>query len=218
MRESNYLKENLSKIKVSTKIVAVSKGVSLDTMIMAYNLGIRDFGENKVQEALEKINSLPKKLKDNTHFHFIGHLQSNKVKLVVGSFCLIHSVDSLKLAKEISKVSVSKGITQQILLQVNNANEKSKYGFSKEELYNSFQEIIKLPNIEVKGLMNIAPLGIGSEQLRELFKGMRLIKEDLEKKYKYKLSDLSMGMSDDYKEAIKEGATIIRIGRKIFNE
>ena len=196
-------------------IIAVTKYFGADKLIEAYEDGMRDFGENRVQDALEKFGSLPEEIKENSRFHLIGHLQSNKVKKAVGNFYLIHSVDSLKLAKSIDCEAQNKNIVQKILLQVNNANEENKSGFSVEELKNSFEEIISLKGIKVEGLMNIAPI-TSDERLKELFKGVRLLKEQLEQEYGYKLKELSMGMSGDYKIALGEGATMIRIGRKLF--
>lgn len=196
-------------------IIAVTKYFDEQKLIEAYDDGLRNFGENRVQDALTKIEKLPDVVRKNSKFHLIGHLQSNKVKKAVGAFELIHSIDSLKLAKLVSEEAIRKGIVQKVLLQVNNANEQAKTGFDVMELKSCFQEIMALRGIKVEGLMNIAPIAT-DEDLHELFEGMRLLKQELEKKYSCNLVELSMGMSNDYKIALEHGATMIRIGRKLF--
>jgi hypothetical protein len=195
------------------KIVAVTKYSDETGIIEYYKAGLRDFGENRVQVALEKISKLPKEIKQNSRFHLIGHLQTNKVKDAVGEFDLIHSVDSLKLAKEISKEAKKRGIIQKILLQVNNAHEEQKFGFEPKQLKDCIIEIQSLPSIEIDGLMNIAPLSEDKEYLRNLFKNIKQLKVEIETEYKIPIKELSMGMSNDYKIAAEEGSTIIRLGR-----
>ena len=214
------VEDNLSELRKEIApykpiIIAVTKYFGVDKLIEAYNDGLRDFGENRVQDALSKFEGLSNEIKQNSRFHLIGHLQSNKVKKAVGAFDLIHSVDSLKLAEAISKEALSKNIVQKILLQVNNANEETKSGFSVKDLQENFKEIISLKGIKVEGLMNIAPI-TDEADLRRLFKGMHDLKIQLENEYNYELKELSMGMSNDYKIALSEGATMIRIGRKLF--
>ncbi len=214
------VEDNLSELRKEIApykpiIIAVTKYFGVDKLIEAYNDGLRDFGENRVQDALSKFEGLSNEIKQNSRFHLIGHLQSNKVKKAVGAFDLIHSVDSLKLAEAISKEALSKNIVQKILLQVNNANEEAKSGFSVKDLQENFKEIISLKGIKVEGLMNIAPI-TDEADLRRLFKGMHDLKIQLENEYNYELKELSMGMSNDYKIALSEGATMIRIGRKLF--
>lgn len=196
-------------------IIAVTKYFDEQKLIEAYDDGLRNFGENRVQDALAKIEKLPVAIRQNSKFHLIGHLQSNKVKKAVGAFELIHSIDSLKLARLVSEEALKQGIVQKVLLQVNNANEEAKSGFDVMELKSSFQEIIALKGIKVEGLMNIAPIA-SEEELHRLFEGMLLLKQELEDKYSYGLRELSMGMSNDYKIALEHGATMIRIGRKLF--
>ena len=154
-------------------------------------------------------------IKKNSTFHLIGHLQTNKVKKAVGNFDLIQSVDSMKLAKAISEEAQRQKIVQHILLQVNNANEVAKSGFEVESLKEQFSEIISLPSIKVDGLMNIAPI-TDEMELEYLFSNMLTLKKELENDFNYELKELSMGMSSDYKIAIKFGSTMIRIGRKLF--
>lgn len=209
------VKENLEKIlkdieNYNPKIIAVTKYYGIEEMIEAFNAGLRDFGESRVPESIEKINKIDDTLSSESSYHFIGHLQTNKVKHVVGNFQYIHSVDSLKLAQCIDLEANKKGIVQKIFIQVNNALEPQKYGVEPLQLENLINQILKLKNIEVIGLMNIAPLTDDEKELHRLFSDMRELKE------KFKLKELSMGMSHDYKIAVQEGATMIRLGRILF--
>jgi pyridoxal phosphate enzyme (YggS family) len=179
---------------------------------------LRDFGEAKVLEAIEKIQKLPQEIRDNSKFHLIGHLQSNKVRKAVGNFDYIHSVDSFSLAELISKEALTKKIKQKVLLQINNANEVQKFGFSKEEILKDFQEIKKMRGIEVVGLMNMAPLGLEKQALIDLFKDIVKLRNEIEQKFDCDLKEISMGMSGDYKEAVAAGATTIRLGMKLFSK
>lgn len=215
------LKQNFELIKTqivpyTPKIVAVTKYFDETKLIEYYNIGIRDFGENRVQDAIEKMDKLPKEVVENSRFHLIGHLQSNKVKYAVGRFDLIHSVDSLKLAQKISEEAYSKGIIQKVLIQVNNAHEEAKFGFNPEEIKTCFAELLKLENIQIEGLMNIAPLTEDEQVLRNLFKKIKCLKDELASEYKVELREISMGMSNDFRIALEEGATIIRLGRILF--
>lgn len=217
------VKENLFKIKeeiapYTPNIIAVTKYFDENTIIEAFNAGLRDFGESKVLEAIEKIQKLPQKIKDNSNFHFIGHLQTNKARKAVGHFDYIHSVDSVKLAQVLSEEAINQGIKQKVLLQVNNANEEQKSGFSKEELLKDFKELKNLKGLDIIGLMNIAPFGLESEALSKLFEDIVKFRDELEKKFDCELKEISMGMSGDYKEAVVAGSTIIRVGRKLFSK
>lgn len=145
----------------------------------------------------------PDYIRNNSKFHFIGHLQTNKVKKVVGYFDYIHSVDSVKLAKTISEEAQQIGKVQKILLQVNNANEEQKFGFSTDEIFSEFEIIKKMPNLEISGLMNMAPLGADENVLENLFSNVIEIKKTLEEKFNCELKEISMGMSQDYKIAAK---------------
>lgn len=196
-------------------IIAVTKYFGVDKLIEAYNDGLRDFGENRVQDALSKLEELPDEVRKNSRFHLLGHLQTNKVKKAVGAFDLIQSIDSLKLAQAVSEEAQSQGIVQKVLLQVNNAGEECKFGFKVEDLEKEFGQVISLVGIKVEGLMNIAPIA-EADELRALFSGMNKLKIRLEKKFSYELKELSMGMSGDYKIALEQGSTMIRIGRKLF--
>ena len=189
-------------------LIAVSKTKPVEMIREAYEAGIRDFGENKVQELLSKIDMLP----SDITWHMIGHLQTNKVKDIVGRVFLIHSVDSIKLANVIDKEAKKKNIVVNILLEINIANEESKYGFRINELDNAIRNINILNNIKILGFMCVAPNTSNHSDNRKYFKKMR----EFANKYNY--NTLSMGMSSDYKSAIEEGSTYIRIGTKIFGE
>lgn len=198
-------------------IIAVTKYFDEEAMIAAYEAGLRDFGESRVIEAVEKINRLPEEVRKNSKFHFIGHLQSNKARRAVEHFDLIHSVDSVKLALKIDEYAGEIGKVQDILLQLNNSGEIQKSGFSKTSLLDAFGEIQNFKHIRVLGLMNMAPLGAEEEELTRLFRDVVNTKQNLEEKFNCKLSELSMGMSQDYVIAAREGATMLRIGRKLFS-
>ena len=219
--DSSLVKTNLDDIKKNiahskVKIIAVTKYFGLKAIKAGYEAGIRDFGESRALEAIEKIKMLPKEIRENSTFHFIGHLQSNKAEKVVEYFDVIHSVDSLKIAKAISKAACALNKREKVLLQINNAHEEQKSGYDKEQLRQEFAEILKLEGLELIGIMNMAPLGADEVSLERLFQDVREFRDGLEAEFNVKLPELSMGMSDDYKIALKEGATIIRIGRKLF--
>lgn len=216
------VKENLSRIQEEIvpyrpNIIAVTKYFDEEAIIAAYQAGLRNFGESRVMDAIEKFARLPQEVMENSTFHFIGHLQSNKVKKAVEHFDFIQSVDTLKLANAIAEAAKAFQKVQKILLQLNNANEVQKFGFSKEELFEVFPEIIKLEGIEVAGLMSMAPLGADEETLTSLFTDVAQTKKQLEEKYNCKMNELSMGMSQDYIIAARCGATMLRIGRKLFS-
>lgn len=216
------IKKNLLQIQeqiapYTPQIVAVTKYFGVDAIIGGYQAGLRNFGESRAVEAIEKINSLPSEIKENSKFHFIGHLQTNKVNKVVRNFDVIHSVDSLKIAKAISDEAVKIGKVQEVFIQLNNADEEQKFGFSKEELLESFEEILKLEGLNVLGLMNIAPLVVDEKDLENLFEDIKQTQIELVKKCNYTMEEISMGMSNDYQIAVKHGATMLRIGRKLFS-
>ncbi|MDD3186142.1 MAG: YggS family pyridoxal phosphate-dependent enzyme [Anaerostipes sp.] len=197
-------------------IIAVSKTKPLSMVEELRNHGVMEYGENKVQEITRKFEEVSKPV----HWHLIGHLQTNKVKYIVDKVVMIHSVDSLKLAKQISKEAQKKGVQVPVLLQVNLAHEDSKFGMSKEELLENIQEIGQLEGIQVKGLMQIAPYVQNPEDNRSYFKEMKQLSIDIEGKNfdNVSMSVLSMGMTNDYQVAIEEGATMIRVGTGIFGE
>ena len=199
------------------RIIAVTKYFDETKLIEAYNAGLRDFGENRVVDALNKFSKLPSEIVETSTFHLIGHLQTNKVKKAVGKFDYIHSVDSLKLLEAIDTEAKKQGIRQKILIQVNNANEVQKYGMSIDNVVDLFSKICNYTNCEVAGLMNIAPLDASESELERLFNQVRELKFELERTFKIELKELSMGMSNDYKIAAKSGSTMLRIGRKLFS-
>lgn len=189
-------------------IVAVTKTVEPPAIATAFKLGIRHFGENRVQEAVAKIGQLSG-LKPHPTWHMVGHLQTNKAKVAVEIFDIIHSVDSIRLAEVISHRAER---TIPILLEANVAGEASKRGFSLAEVEPALEAIARLPRLEIRGLMTIAPMVADAEQVRPIFRQLRSLRDSLGLKH------LSMGMTDDFEVAIEEGATLVRIGRAIFGE
>ncbi len=219
--DAELVEKNLLEIKnkiapCKPKIIGVTKYFGLNAMVNGYKAGLRDFGESRALDAIEKIKKLPEEVRENSNFQFIGHLQTNKAEKVVEYFDYIHSVDSLKLAKMISQTACRLNKRERILLQVNLAEEEQKFGYDKEGLRRELKEIDELQNLDVVGLMCMAPFGEKEENLRALFKGLREFRDELELEFKIQLPELSMGMSDDYEMAVAEGATMIRIGRKLF--
>lgn len=203
------------------KILAVSKTFPLSKVLEAYNIGIRDFGENYAQELKNKYDELDKQKYNDIKWHFIGHLQTNKVKYIAEFVDTIHSVDSVKLAKEISKQSLSKrenGNPIKIMVQVHTSNEETKSGINENELMDSVNEIIKLEGIKLIGLMTITTLTDEPKDRIPEFIILKKLLSKINNELNTNLNELSMGMSDDYEFAIKEGATIIRIGSAIFGE
>ncbi len=195
-------------------LVAVSKTKPVETLKDAYDLGVRVFGENKVQELTEKYGALPKDI----HWHMIGHLQRNKVKYIIDKAELIHSVDSVRLAEAIEKEAARRGLTANILIEVNVAGEESKFGIAPKELDSFVEKVENLPHIQVKGLMTIAPFVADPEDNRPVFADLRKLSVDIARKnaHNINMSVLSMGMTNDYQVAIEEGATIVRVGTGIF--
>lgn len=208
--------ERAGRARSEVTLIAVSKTKPIDMLEEAYSTGIREFGENKVQEMCDKTEALPKDI----HWHLIGHLQRNKVKYIVDKAALIHSVDSMRLAEEISKEAQKKGVTAQILVQVNVADEDTKFGIQASEAVEMVQMIAKLSNIHVCGLMTIAPFVDVPEDNRVHFKKLRKISVDIESQNidNIDMKILSMGMTGDYEVAIEEGATMVRVGTGIFGE
>jgi pyridoxal phosphate enzyme (YggS family) len=193
-------------------IVAVTKTVDVGTVGRAIETGIRDFGENRVQEFLGKYGLFPQ-----ARWHFIGTLQTNKVKDVVGRAHLIHSVDSLHLLETIARKAADAEVIQPVLLQVNVSGELTKHGFSEHDVAEALATAADLPSLAVKGLMTMAPLG-RPELARPVFRELRELRDELRKALPdgVELDELSMGMTNDYPVAVEEGATIVRVGRAIF--
>lgn len=196
------------------ELIAVSKTKPVDQLLEVYDTGIRAFGENYVQELTEKIEVLPKDIR----WHMIGHLQRNKVKYIVGKVDLIHSVDSLRLAEEISKEAVKKNTCADILLEVNVAQEENKFGLTLENTMEEVEKIAVLPNIHIKGLMTSAPFVENPEENRKYFRQLRQLSVDINGKNidNVCMDILSMGMTNDYIVAVEEGATMVRVGTAIF--
>ncbi len=197
-------------------LISVSKTKPIEMLMEAYEAGSRDFGENKVQELVDKYEVMPKDIR----WHMIGHLQRNKVKYIVDKVYLIHSVDSLRLAEEISKEAVKKTVNVKILVEVNIAGEESKFGTDCEEAKQLVRDIAKLPNIEIKGLMTIAPMVNEAEENRIYFQGLKKLSVDINSENidNVTMDILSMGMTGDYTVAVEEGATMVRVGTGIFGE
>ncbi len=195
-------------------LVAVSKTKPNELIMDAYNEGIRDFGENYVKELTQKYDELPKDIR----WHMIGHLQTNKIKYIIDKVYMIHSVDTIHLAKEISKEAVKRNLLVKILLEVNVANEDTKFGFSKDNITESYKEIQNLPGLDILGLMTSAPYVENPEENRQYFVELRSIIIDLKDKGLYNKDKywLSMGMTGDYTVALEEGADLIRVGTGIF--
>ena len=222
----NNLKEVESKIcaacersgrkREEVTLIAVSKTKPSEMVQTLYNEGVRDFGENKVQEILAKAPMLP----DDIRWHMIGHLQRNKVKQVVDKTCLIHSVDSLRLAEEIEHeaAKAKHNLIVPILLEVNVAEEESKYGFTVDEVMPAIETIAGFSHISIKGLMTIAPNVENPEENRPIFRKLKQLSVDIINKNidNISMDVLSMGMTNDYEVAIEEGATIVRVGTGIF--
>ena len=197
-------------------LIAVSKTKPISMIREAMDAGQTIFGENKVQELCTKYEELPK----NLEWHLIGHLQRNKVKYIADKAALIHSVDSLKLAEEISKEALKKNVEVNILIEVNVAEEESKFGVSVEETPVLVEEIAKLPGIHIQGLMTIAPYTTDPEENRPVFRTLKKLAVDIKKKNidNVCMDVLSMGMTGDYQVAGEEGATLVRVGTGIFGE
>lgn len=195
-------------------IIAVSKTKPLSDVEELLAHGVTEFGENKVQEMVDKYEHVSKPV----HWHLIGHLQTNKVKYIVDKACMIHSVDSVHLAKEIEKEAAKKNLVVKVLLEVNIAHEESKFGINEKEVYDLIDAIKDMPHIHVMGLMTIAPFVENPEDNRIYFRKMYQLSLDIKSKCidNIDMNVLSMGMTNDYEIAVEEGATMIRVGTAIF--
>ena len=225
-----FIKENLAEVEAKicaaceragrkreeVTLIAVSKTKPVEMLEACMENGITVFGENKVQELCGKYEVLPK----NLHWHMIGHLQRNKVKYLTDKVDLIHSVDSLRLAEAISEDAVKKGVNVNILIEVNVAEEDSKFGLKTEETEKLVREISSLPNVSIQGLMTIAPYTAVPEENRPIFRTLKQLSVDIDSKNidNVSMNVLSMGMTGDYEVAIEEGATYVRVGTGIFGE
>lgn len=195
-------------------LIAVSKTKPTETVQEAYDAGARDFGENKVQEILQKQPSMP----EDARWHMIGHLQRNKVHQVIGRAVLIHSVDSMRLAEQIEAEAARRDLDVDVLLEVNVAKEESKYGFFLEDAEEAIRKISAFPHVHIRGLMTIAPFVENPEENRGIFKKLYQFSVDINDKNidNVTMGVLSMGMSGDFEVAIEEGATMVRVGTSIF--
>ena len=216
--EENIIKscEKVGRDPKEVTLIAVSKTKPYTAIEEALPSGVLDYGENKVQELTEKYEILPKDIR----WHMIGHLQRNKVKYLVGKVELIHSVDSLRLANQIETEFAKKNEIANILIEVNMANEESKFGITSETTEQLVREISKLEHVRIKGLMTIAPYTDNPETNRKYFRNMKKLSVDITEKNidNVSMNVLSMGMTGDYQVAIEEGATMIRVGTGIFGE
>lgn len=214
----SFVKESEKKSSYGQKVtlIAVSKTKPSSDIKALYDIGVRDFGENKVQELCDKYDELPKDIK----WHLIGHLQTNKVKYIVDKVYLIHSVDSIHLAQQIEHECEKKNVDVNILIQVNVAKEDTKFGLMAEDVMSMIETISKLPHIHIKGLMTIAPFVEDAEENRQFFSDLKKLSVDIRNKNidNVSMDVLSMGMSGDYRVAIEEGSTMVRVGTSIFGE
>lgn len=197
-------------------LIAVSKTKPVSMLEEAYSAGIRNFGENKVQEMCEKYEVMEKDIR----WHMIGHLQTNKVKYLIGKTALIHSVDSYKLACEIEKQAAKHNCIMDILIEVNIAEEETKFGLSEEDVIDLVKQIAQLPHVRIQGLMTVAPYVVDSEENRPFFRKIKQLSVDINNQNidNVSMNILSMGMTGDYMVAIEEGATMVRVGTGIFGE
>ncbi len=200
----------------AVSLIAVSKTKPVSAIQEAYNCGIRDFGENKVQEIMDKYPVLPKDIK----WHLIGHLQRNKVKYIIDKVYLIHSVDSVRLAEQIQKEAIKADVHMDILIQVNISREDTKFGLNETDVINIIEEVSKFDRVHIKGLMTIGPMTEDEDDIREVFKKLKQLSVDIQTKNidNVSMTVLSMGMSGDYTIAIEEGSTYVRVGTSIFGE
>lgn len=223
MLKENYthVQENIDKAcqkagreRAQVTLIAVSKTKPLPMLFEVYEQGCRDFGENKVQELVEKYEAMPKDIR----WHMIGHLQRNKVKYIVDKAALIHSVDSVRLAEEIQKEAVKKNVDVDILIEVNVAKEDTKFGACLEETEEMIRQIARLNRVHIKGLMTIAPYVDDAEDNRQHFVKLKQLAVDIKHKNidNVTMDILSMGMTGDYEVAVSEGATLVRVGTGIF--
>jgi PLP dependent protein len=198
----------------SVELLAVSKTHPAEVIRYAVEEGQLLFGENRVQEAKAKIPDLPARLR----WHLIGHLQSNKIRQALPLFEMFHGVDSVELLDEIQRIAADLGLFPRVLLQVNVAGESSKFGFAPDRLMSQLEQISSVDRVQVEGLMTIPPLAPNPENSRKYFVRLRQLRDQLEKEFRFSLPHLSMGMSGDYRIAIEEGATLVRVGTAIFGE
>lgn len=196
------------------QLVAVSKTHPPELILEAFEAGQRAFGESRVQDALPKLDALPAGIE----WHFIGHLQTNKIRKVVGRFALFHGIDNENLAVQINRIAGELGVTAKVLLEVNVSGEGSKFGFDPIALPVALETLLPLPFLRIQGLMTMAPYSDDPEKARPFFTKLRELRDRLAAESGNPLPELSMGMSGDFEQGIAEGATIVRVGSAIFGE
>jgi pyridoxal phosphate enzyme (YggS family) len=196
------------------ELVAITKTHDVERVREAYEAGQSLFGESRVQEARAKIPELP----SNLRWHFVGHLQKNKIRHALPLFELIHSVDSLVLAQDTNRIAEEEGLHPRVLLEINVAGEGSKFGFKPETLRAEMETLLALNRLSIEGLMTIPPLADEAEASRKYFVDLRELRDSLEKEFSVRLPHLSMGMTNDFVIAVEEGATLVRVGTAIFGE
>ena len=208
--------ERSGRINDKVEIIAVTKTVEVEKINEVIGLGLDNIGENRTQELVKKYDIIGDKVK----YHMIGHCQTNKVRTIIDKVCLVHSLDRMSLAKELNKRARMNEITIDTLLQVNVAEEESKYGLKVEEVIPFLEKILKYDNIRIKGLMTIAPYAENPEEVRWVFRELRSLSETIKNKNyeNVEMNILSMGMTNDYKVAIEEGSNMIRVGTGLFGE
>jgi pyridoxal phosphate enzyme (YggS family) len=194
------------------ELVAITKTHPAENVREAVEAGQTLFGESRVQEARAKIPELS----SNIRWHFVGHLQKNKVRQALPLFEMIHSVDSFALAQDINRIADEEGLYPRVLLEVNVAGEGSKFGFAPDDLREKMEALLGLPRLSLEGLMCVPPLAVESEDSRKFFVQVRELRDSLEKEFNMKLPQLSMGMTQDFAIGIDEGATLVRVGTAIF--
>ena len=234
MEKNNFIIENLFQVEENIRfaceksnrnrdeitLIAVSKTKPIDMVTSAKLAGICDFGENKVQEMCDKFEYFNCLDQSPIHWHMIGHLQTNKVKYLIGKTTLIHSVDSYKLACEIEKQAAKHNCIMDILIEVNIAEEETKFGLSEEDVIHLVKQVAQLPHVRIQGLMTVAPYVVDSEENRPFFRKIKQLSVDINNQNidNVSMNILSMGMTGDYTVAIEEGATMVRVGTGIFGE
>jgi hypothetical protein len=196
------------------ELVAITKTHPVEKVREAIEAGQTLFGESRIQEARAKIPALPSSLR----WHFVGHLQKNKIRHALPQFEMIHSVDSLSLAQEMNRIAEEEGLHPRVLLEVNVAGEGSKFGFAADKLREQMEELLALPRLSILGLMTIPPMAEQAETSRKYFVQLRDLRNRLQKEFRVDLAQLSMGMTNDFPIAIEEGATLVRVGTAIFGE
>jgi pyridoxal phosphate enzyme (YggS family) len=196
------------------ELVAISKTHDAEKVREAYEAGQHLFGESRVQEARVKIPELPSAVR----WHFVGHLQKNKIRHALPLFEMIHSIDSVALAQDVNRVAEEEGLHPRVLLEVNLAGEGNKFGFHPNKLREEMESLLALPRLAIEGLMCIPPLATEADVSRKYFVQLRELRDAVEKEVRIKLPELSMGMTSDYQVAIEEGATLVRVGTAIFGE